>query len=74
MEEFQVPEDISDPSALQVQTSGRFCASKDLPRTRDEGPEELNDRLDVVGSRLEHGEPDALSNQDNFDDIFCLVR
>ena len=74
MEEFQVPEDISDISALQVQTAGRMCASRNLPRSRDESSEALNDRLDAVGSQLDHGEPGALADQGNFDDMFCLVR
>lgn len=74
MEEFQVPEDMGNPSALQVEAAGRFCASKDLPSLRDESAESLNDRLDGVDSRLAHGEVDALSEQDNFDDMFSLVR
>lgn len=74
MEEFQVPEDMGDPRALQVQTAGRFCASQDLPSLKDETTERLNDILDSVGSRLAHGEVDALSEQDNFDDLYSLVR
>ena len=74
MEEFQVPEDMGDPRALQVQTAGRFCASQDLPSLKDETSERLNDILDSVGSRLAHGEVDALSEQENFDDVYSLVR
>lgn len=74
MEEFQVPEDVGDPSALQVVTPGRFCASEDLPSLRDERAEQLNDLLDGVGSRLVDGDADALSVQGNFDDMFSLVR
>lgn len=74
MEEFQVPEDMGDPRALQVQTAGRFCASQDLPSLKDDTSERLNDILDSVGSRLAHGEVDALSEQENFDDVYSLVR
>lgn len=74
MEEFQVPEDVGDPSSLQVETAGRFCASKDLPSLRDEGASELNDRLDGVGSRLANNGTDCLSEQDNFDEMFSFVR
>eukprot|EP00903_Cladosiphon_okamuranus_P005553 g5529.t1 len=74
MEEFQVPEDMGDPRALEVQTAGRFCASQDLPSLKDETTERLNDILDSVGSRLAHGEVDTLSEQENFDDVYSLVR
>lgn len=74
MEEFQVPEDIGDPCALQIETAGRFCASKDLPSLRDEHAGELNDRLDGVGSCLANGVEDCLSQQDNFDEMFSFVR
>lgn len=74
MEEFQVPEDMGDPLALQVQTAGRFCASQDLPSLKDESTERLDDILDSVGTRLAHGEVDALSGQENFDDVYSLVR
>lgn len=69
-----MPEDMGDPRALQVQTAGRFCASQDLPSLKDETTERLNDILDSVGSRLAHGEVDALSEQENFDDVYSLVR
>lgn len=69
-----MPEDMGDPRALQVQTAGRFCASQDLPSLKDETSERLNDILDSVGSRLAHGEVDALSEQENFDDVYSLVR
>lgn len=74
MEEFQVPEDVGNLSALQVEKAGRFCASRDLPRSSDESTEVLNDRLDAVDSRLAHGEADALSEQAIFDDMFSLAR
>ena len=74
MEEFQVPEDMGDPLALQVETPGRFCASPHLPSLRDETTERLNDILDSVGSRLADGDAAALSEQGNFDDMFSLVR
>ncbi|CAM9483812.1 unnamed protein product [Scytosiphon promiscuus] len=74
MEEFRVPEDVMDPVALQVQTAGRFCASPDLPRLKNDTRERLNDICDVLGSRLADGDADALSQQDNFDDAFSLVR
>lgn len=74
MDEFQVPEDVGDPCALQVETAGRFCASKDLPSLRDEHAGELNDRLDGVGSCLANGFADCLSEQDNFDEMFSFVR
>ena len=74
MEEFAVPEDIGDVSALQVAVTGRFCASEDLPSLREETCERLNDLLDGVGTRLKDGEADSLSEQGNFDDMFSLVR
>lgn len=74
MKDFQVPEDVGDLSALQVQNATRFCASNDLPSLRDDTPAALNDRLDTVGSRLADGEAHALSQQTNFDDMFCLAR
>lgn len=69
-----MPEDMGDPLALQVQTAGRFCASQELPSLKDENTERLNDILDSVGSRLANGEVDALSEQENFDDMYSLVR
>lgn len=72
-----MPEDICDPSALQVESAGRFCASKDLPSLRDDSTESLNDRLDVLNSRLADDggvNAHALSEQENFDDMFSLVR
>lgn len=69
-----MPEDMGDLCALQVQTAGRFCASQDLPSLKDESTERLNDILDSVGSRLAHGEVDALSEQENFDAVYSLVR
>lgn len=74
MEEFQVPEDMGDPLALQVKTAGRFCASQNLPSLKDDSTERLNDIVDSVGSRLADGDADALSEQENFDDMFSLVR
>lgn len=75
MEEFQVPEDVGEPSALQVETAGRFCASQDLPSLKRESTERLNDIVDSVKSRLvDDGDVDALSEQENFDDMFTLVR
>ncbi|CAM9236529.1 unnamed protein product [Pylaiella littoralis] len=75
MEEFQVPEDVGELSALQVETAGRFCASQDLPSLRRETTEKLNDFVDSLKSRLvDDGDVDALSEQENFDDMFTLVR
>lgn len=74
MEEFSVPEDVGDVSALQVSVAGRFCASQDLPSLRDETSARLNDLLDGVGTRLESGGADSLSEQSNFDDMFSLIR
>lgn len=74
MQEFQVPEDAGDPCSLQVETAGRFSASKDLPSLRDDHAGELNDRLDGVGSRLADGAADCLSEQENFDEMFSFVR
>ncbi len=69
-----MPEDMGDPLALQVKTAGRFCASQNLPSLRDDSTERLNDIVDSVGSRLADGDADALSEQENFDDMFSLVR
>lgn len=74
MEEFRVPEDVVDPLALQAQTPGRFCASLDLPSVKNDTRERLNDILDNLGSRLADGDADALSQQENFDDMFSLIR
>lgn len=75
MEEFQVPEDVAEPSALQVESAGRFCASQDLPSLKRETTTKLNDIVDSVKSRLvDDGDVDALSEQENFDDMFTLVR
>ena len=74
MEEFKVPEDVGDVSALQVAVAGHFCATEDLPSLRDETSERLNDPLDGVGTRLEHDGADSLSEQSNFDDMFSIVR
>lgn len=85
MEEFRVPEDFGDLSALQTPTQDRFCASPDLPDLRPlcdhGGVPQLNDRLDAVASRLGvdygHGDVEdvaALAVQENFDDMFAFVR
>ena len=74
MEEFKVPEDVGDVSALQVAVAGHFCATEDLPSLRDETSERLNDLLDGVGTRLENDGADSLSEQSNFDDMFSIVR
>ncbi|CBN77248.1 conserved unknown protein [Ectocarpus siliculosus] len=74
MEDFQMPEDLGNLSSLQVEKAGRFCASPDLPSLADETPDRLNDLLDSLRARLTEGDADALSEQENFDDLFSLVR
>lgn len=69
-----MPEDLGNLSALQVETAGRFCASPGLPSLADETPDRLNDLLDSLCARLTEGDADALSQQENFDDLFSLVR
>lgn len=69
-----MPEDLGNLSTLQVETAGRFCASPDLPSLADETADRLNDLLDSLRARLTEGDADALSEQENFDDLFSLVR
>lgn len=88
MEDFRVPEDFSNLSALQKKTNGRFCASADVPDLRPlcentNTHSDLNDRLDALASDLGVAdEPgfagadnvDSLAEQENFDNMFAFVR
>lgn len=88
MDDFRVPEDFSNLSALQKPTPGRFCASADVPDLRPlcdnkDTHSDLNDRLDMLASALgladERGgagadNVDSLAEQENFDNMFAFVR
>lgn len=69
-----MPEDISNLKSLQIQTSGRFCVSEDIPTLRDENEEQLDDRLDDLVPRLYAGNRALLAERDNSDEIFAFVR
>lgn len=74
MEDFQVPEDINSLASLQTEKAGRFCASANILGLQDDSAEELNDRTDDLGSKLEDGELASLADQENFDEAFAFVR